>query len=105
MEKMKILKKIEYSDTFFLNNLDDTDKNSEFVLIEKLPKAFKYILQILIIITLIIGFYNKNEWNNIPISESIIFMKKCFEGLLLNNNPLKYTHNCKISVVIPVYNS
>ena len=31
-------------------------------------------------------------------------MKKCFEGLLLNNNPLKYTPNCKISVVIPVYN-
>ena len=46
MEKMKILKKIEYSDTFFLNNIDGTDKNSEFVLIEKLPKAFKYITNI-----------------------------------------------------------
>ena len=105
MEKMETMKKIEYSDTFFINNIEHTDKKSEIVLIEKLPKAFKYILPILIIIKIIISFYNKNEWNNIPISESIIFMKKCFEGLLLNNNPLKYTHNCKISVVIPVYNS
>ena len=104
MDKKEKMIEIEYSNTLFNNKINDTDKKSEIELIEKLHKVFKYILQISIIIILILSFYNKNEWTNIPISESIKFMKKCFEGLLLNNNPLKYTHNCKISVVIPVYN-
>ena len=104
MDKKEKMIEIEYSNTLFNNKINDTDKKSEIELTEKSHKVFKYTLQISIIIILILSFYNKNEWTNIPISESIKFMKKCFEGLLLNNNPLKYTHYCKISVVIPVYN-
>ena len=45
---------------------------------------------------------NNNNISDIKVLEKVAFNK--LEGLLLNNNPLKYTHNCKISVVIPVYN-
>ena len=104
MEKIeKILENKNY-DALTNNIIDYIDKSPKLELIEKLQLGFKYILQITIIIILIISFYRNTKWKNIPISESIKFMKKCFEGILLNHNPMKYTHNCKISVVIPVYN-
>ena len=84
-----------------IGNIDKKYKNE---LIIQLQAGFKYFFVILIIIILIISLFLIKKYHNDSISESIAFMKKCFEGKLLNKNTLKYTHNCKISIVIPVYN-
>ena len=70
----------------------------------KLKARFKFIFEITIIIILILSFFLTKNYYNDSLSESIKFLKKCFEGKFLNNNPRKYTHECKISVVIPAYN-
>ena len=70
----------------------------------KLKAGFKFIFEITITIILIVSFFFTKNYYNDSLSESIEFLKKCFEGKFLNNNPLKYTHECKISVVIPAYN-
>ena len=38
------------------------------------------------------------------LSKGKIYMQKCFDGILLNNNTKTIIHNPKISAVIPVYN-
>ena len=84
-----------------IGNIDKKYKNE---LIIQLQAGFKFFFVISIIIILIISLFLIKKYHNDSISESIAFMKNCFEGKFLNKNTLKYTHNCKISIVIPVYN-
>ena len=78
----------------FFFNYNIKDEHKKFLLL--------FILCNSIFILNIIG--RKIIKRNQELSKGKIYIKKCFDGELLNNNTKTIFHNPKISAVIPVYN-